>query len=78
MCSICTRESSVVYKGRTPVIVFYVAHYGCFLCRYCDVFALRTRLITCDEHPKKMTAAQAANPRSDVPSEVRLLLRQCV
>ena len=38
--------------------------------------SLDTRLITCDEHPKKMTVAQAASPRSDVPSEVRLLLRQ--
>jgi hypothetical protein len=24
----------------------------------------------CDEHPKKMTAGQAANPTSDGPSEV--------
>jgi hypothetical protein len=38
--------------------------------------SLDTRLRACDEHPKKMTVAQAANPRSDVPSEVRLLLRQ--
>jgi len=26
----------------------------------------------CDEHPKKMTAAQAANPTSDGPSEVAI------
>ena len=31
---------------------------------------------TCDEHPKKMTVAQSANPRLDVPSEVRSLQRQ--
>ena len=37
---------------------------------------MRTRRITCDEHPKKMTVAQAANPRLDVPSEVRSLQRQ--
>ena len=30
----------------------------------------------CDEHPKKMTVAQAANPRSDIHSEVRSLQRQ--
>jgi hypothetical protein len=30
----------------------------------------------CDEHPKKMTKAQIANPRSDVPSEVRSQRRQ--
>jgi hypothetical protein len=28
------------------------------------------------EHPKKMTVAQAVNPRSDAPSEVRIILRQ--
>jgi hypothetical protein len=27
---------------------------------------------SCDEHPKKMTAAQAANPTSDGPSEVAI------
>lgn len=31
-----------------------------------------TRLGACDEHPKKMTAAQAANPTSDGPSEVAI------
>jgi hypothetical protein len=31
---------------------------------------------TCDEHPKEMTEAQSVNPRSEVPSEVRILLRQ--
>jgi hypothetical protein len=30
----------------------------------------------CDEHPKKMTVAQAVNPSTDVPSEVRVILRQ--
>ncbi len=29
-----------------------------------------------NEHPKKMTVAQAVNPRTDVPSEVLILLRQ--
>ncbi len=27
----------------------------------------------CDKHPKKMTVAQAVNPMTDVPSEVRSL-----
>ncbi len=31
---------------------------------------------TCDEHPKETTEAQSVNPRSEVPSEVRILLRQ--
>ena len=30
----------------------------------------------CDKHPKKMTVAQAVNPMTDVPSEVRSLQRQ--
>jgi hypothetical protein len=30
----------------------------------------------CDEHPKKMTVAQAANPRWDVPSEGRSQWKQ--
>ncbi len=30
-------------------------------------------LIICDEQPKKMTVAQAANPMTDAPSEVRSL-----
>ena len=32
--------------------------------------------MACDEHPKKMTVAQAVNPSTDVPSEVRIILRQ--
>ncbi len=32
--------------------------------------------ITCEEYPKKMTVAQAVNPRTDVPSRVQLLLKQ--
>ena len=32
--------------------------------------------LICDEHPKKITVAQAVNPRSDAPSEVRIILRQ--
>ena len=35
-----------------------------------------TRLITCDEHPKKLTVAQAATSTSSDPSEVRSHLRQ--
>jgi hypothetical protein len=31
-----------------------------------------TRLGACDEHPQKMTAAQAANPTSDGPSEAAI------
>ena len=32
---------------------------------------------SCDEHPKKMAAAQTVNPRTDVPSKVpSLVLRQ--
>jgi hypothetical protein len=31
---------------------------------------------SCDEHPEKMTVAQAVDPRRDVPSEVQILLRQ--
>ncbi len=34
------------------------------------------RATLCDEHPKKVTVAQAVNPRMDVPSEVRIILRQ--
>jgi hypothetical protein len=30
----------------------------------------------CDEHPKKMTVAQPVNSRTDVPSEMQILLRQ--
>ncbi len=35
-----------------------------------------SRLITCDEHPKKLTVAQAATPTLNVPSEVRSHFRQ--
>ncbi len=34
------------------------------------------RVVACDEYPKKMTVAQAVNPSTDVPSEVRIILRQ--
>jgi hypothetical protein len=27
------------------------------------------RVVACDEHPKKITVAQAVNPRSDAPSD---------
>ena len=49
-------------EGRSLVVLLYAP--------------LRTRRVTCDEHPKKMTTAQIANPRSDVPSEVRSQRRQ--
>jgi hypothetical protein len=38
--------------------------------------AFDARLITCDEHPKRIAAAQPENPRTDVPSEVRSQRRQ--
>jgi hypothetical protein len=37
---------------------------------------LEKRLRACDEHPKKVTVAQAANPRLYVSSEVGSLQRQ--
>ncbi len=32
----------------------------------------------CDENPKKMTVAQAVNPSTDVPSEVRIILTSII